>query len=143
MDKKMMIEELESYKYDYEYFFERFNNAKKLDEVISQLDSRIKEIYRMGFASDSKLNKQLLNIKEEQIEEERVLLAMLSKKRKIERMIDSIGQPYRSVLLYKYISLYTFDEIALKMHYSTKRIYQLHKKGIELYCSKCEEFSSD
>ena len=44
----------------------------------------------------------------------------------------SLEQPYRNILFYRYIKFMTFDEIALKMNYSTPRIYQLHDHAIEL-----------
>ena len=33
----------------------------------------------------------------------------------------------------------TFDEIGEKMNYSTKRIYQLHQKALEIYCERFQQ----
>ena len=83
--------------------------------------------------SNHELTIDLKEIEEEQIKEEESLLEMIKKKHQIEERIDKLQQPYKSVLLYRYISLYSFGEIAKKMNYSTKRIYQLHQEGIEIY----------
>ena len=112
MGKNVAIKELENYKYDYEYYLEKFNNAEKLNELIEEMGKRIESIIEINCESSKELKNKLNNIKIEQIKEEKYLLDMIAKKRKIEERIDELDQPYKSILLYKYISLYTFDEIA-------------------------------
>ena len=48
-------------------------------------------------------------------------------------------QPYRVIFYLKYISLLTFDQIADKLNYSTKRIYQLHNEGLDIIIKKINE----
>jgi len=142
MKKDELIKELETYKYDYDYFFERFKNSEKFSETIMELNSRIEKIHNIGVSfHDNEIITNLKSLTNEQLEEEKKLLDMIKKKKIIEDRIDKLSQPYKSVLLYKYISLYSFGEIAKKMNYSIKRIYQLHQKGIELYIKKCIEES--
>ncbi len=50
----------------------------------------------------------------------------------ITRYIDAIEQPYKGIIYEKYVLLKSFDEIASTFSYSVQRIYQLHKKGLEL-----------
>ena len=56
-------------------------------------------------------------------------LSIIEKKKNIESLIQSLSQPYKTIMYMKYVSFMTFDEIASKMNYSTKRIYQLHSEG--------------
>ena len=44
------------------------------------------------------------------------------------RMID-----YQSVLELRYISYYTWEQIAAEMHYSLRWIYQLHGKALQAF----------
>lgn len=133
MNKKELIKELENYKYDYEYFIERYKNAKELNDIINELNTTSEKI---NDTDTTLISLNLKDIADEQVREETALLGMIKRKHEIEERIDDIQQPYRSVLLYRYVSLYSFGEIAKKMNYSTKRIYQLHQKGIDLYVEK-------
>lgn len=54
---------------------------------------------------------------------------ILEKKHNVEEMIEKLGQPYRTIFYMKYICFLTFDQIADRINYSTKRIYQLHSEG--------------
>ena len=83
----------------------------------------------------SDLNIQIQKILDKQTSEEEFLLAIITKKQEIENRISRLEQPYRNIFFLKYINMNTYDEIAFKMNYSSKRIYQLHKKGLEIYCS--------
>ena len=130
MRRGKIIKELENYKYDYEYFVERFKNAKEFKTIINILNSKTQIV------ADSKKSLELEEIEKEQIDEENALLNMIKQKHAVEERIDKLQQPYKSVLLYRYVSLYSFGKIAQKMNYSTKRIYQLHQKGVELYIEK-------
>lgn len=141
VEKKDAIKELENYKYDYEYYLEKFNNAEKLNQIVQEISTRVENLNIVDSAFNNELKDKLNIIKKEQINEEKYFLEMITKKRVIEERIDKIDQPYKSILLYKYISLLTFDEIASKMNYSVKRIYQLHQKGIEIYLEKYEKSS--
>ena len=80
---------------------------------------------------------QLNNVVEREMREEESLIEILNKKQKIETIIKKLEQPYRNIIYLKYIRFYTYDQIADKMHYSSKRIYQLHtialEKFIDLY----------
>ena len=53
------------------------------------------------------------------------------------RMIDMIHKldsvDYQSVLELRYISYYTWEQIAAEMHYSLRWIYQLHGKALQAF----------
>ena len=137
MKRSKMIKELENYKYDYEYFVERFKNAKEFKAIIDVLTEKTEKIKDMDISVPTdKISLELKEIAKEQDNEENALLDMIKQKHAVEERIDKLQQPYKTVLLYRYVSLYSFGEIAKKMNYSTKRIYQLHQKGVEMYIEK-------
>ena len=51
--------------------------------------------------------------------------------KEIETLIYKLPQPYQIVIYFKYISSFSFYEIAGNLEYSSKRIYQLHSEGLE------------
>lgn len=136
--KKELIKELEDYKYEYQYFIEKSKEIEKLKQEIQKSFARLKELKQTDFDVND-LNAQIKIILDKQSKEENALLSILAQKQKIEKNIENLPQPYKNIFFLKYISLKTFDEIALKMNYSTKRIYQLHKKGIEIYCDNYDQ----
>ena len=62
--------------------------------------------------------------------EKELVNKILEKKYYIENIIHQLSQPYKTIMFMKYISFLSFDQIAAKMNYSTKRIYQLHSEGL-------------
>ena len=55
---------------------------------------------------------------------------IVKKKKYIETLFQKLIQPYQILMYLRYISFLTFDEIADRMNYSTKRIYQLHTEAL-------------
>lgn len=118
MNKDELRVYLESFVYDQQYLNEKVKevkNAKILAEKIFQ-------------DNDKEYSKF------ESSEKQRILNLYL-KKQKMEDMFQTLGQPYRTLMFLKYISFFTFDQIAGQMNYSTKRIYQLHNIALtQLLC---------
>ncbi len=109
---KFEIQKLfESYKYDLQFIQEKVKEEEKLSKIM-QADSTTQLV---------SYNKQF---GQEQIR------SILDKKHYIESIIQNLEQPYRNVMYLKYICFYTFDQVAGKMNYSTKRIYQLHNEAL-------------
>lgn len=133
MNKNLLIKELENYKYDFQYYQEKSKEIEKLKNAIKKSYDRLNDM-KLNKIDTTNLNKQIQQIIDKQTREENFLLTILEKKQQIEERISSLDQPYKNIFFMKYINLNTFDEIALKMNYSTKRIYQLHKKGLSIYC---------
>lgn len=86
---------------------------------------------------NKKVSKELTlsidKIAKKQIEEEKLLIELLNKKQALEKKISQIQQPYKNVLYLRYIKALRYEEIAKKMNYSVKRIYQLHNEALKLY----------
>ena len=111
---------LEEYKYDYQYLKEK---SKEVEEINSLIRSG--KNYEYVIVS--------------QKYEEKELSELVEKKKYVESLLKNLGQPYRTIMYMKYITFLTFDEIAYRMNYSTKRIYQLHSEGITILLKKINE----
>lgn len=111
MSRDELKELLESYWYDNQYLKEKFKEVESFNKLtMNHSDSE--------FIIDTKEN------------EKSEIKKILEKKKFIESLIQQLQQPYRTILYMKYISFFTFDQIADKIHYSTKRIYQLHSDAL-------------
>ena len=134
-DKK--LEELESYVYDNQYFLEKSKDVDNLKKDIGTILYRINDM-KLKNIDTREIESRLNILFENQAKEEKFLQRLVVKKEEIEHRIDDMPQPYKNILFLKYIKGNSFDEIAKKMHYSTKRIYQLHKEGVKIYIKSAE-----
>ena len=138
--KSKAIEELDSYIFDCQYFLEKSKDTESIKKEIDKTLHRINDMKLKNF--DTKEVEGRLDILiENQAKEEKSLQRLIVKKEDVEHRIENIPQPYKNILFLKYVKGNSFDEIAKKMHYSTKRIYQLHKEGIGIYKQYAERLS--
>lgn len=112
MTKEALKELLDSYWYDKQYLNEKAKEIQSMQNLISK-NNNIELFY------DSKDY------------EESIAHNLIEKKKYIEGLIQELSQPYRTIFYLKYITFLTFDQIADRIGYSTKRIYQLHSEGFE------------
>jgi len=111
MNKEELKAILEEYKYDKKYLEEKAKEVESINSLI-----------KTGKTS----NFILCTKKQNEIE----ISKILKKKNFIEMLFQKLLQPYQILMYLKYVSLLTFDEIADRMNYSTKRIYQLHTNAL-------------
>lgn len=113
----MLKEELkklfEDYWYDNQYLKEKAKEVESIDTL-------------MHFDKNSDF------IKNTKKYEESEMSKIIEKKKYIEGLIQKLNQPYRTIMYMKYITCLTFDQIGVRMNYSTKRIYQLHSEAITI-----------
>ena len=101
----------EDYWYDNQYLKEKSKEIMTTNNYLANTDAK-------NFFDDS------INYEKQQI------ALILHKKQHIESLIQTLNQPYKTLMYLKYITFLTFDQIADRMSYSTKRIYQLHNEAI-------------
>ena len=111
MNKEELKNLLEDYWFDNQYLKEKSKEINNVSKLFS-------------YSSSSQLLDDSLQYEEAQIKN------ILCKKQKVESLIQSLNQPYKTIMYMKYITFLTFDQIADRMNYSTKRIYQLHNEGL-------------
>lgn len=118
MNKQELKHFLESYMFDEQY-----------------LKEKVKEVEKIKLQTEKILNSNNIankssSIIDTQHNEQQIILEIYLKKQKIESLFQLLEQPYRTLMYLKYISFLTFDQVADRMNYSTKRIYQLHNEGL-------------
>lgn len=133
MTKDKIIKELESFMFDFQYYTEKSTEIETIKGQTKMSLFRLKELKDNNLPTEL-LDASITKIMQRQANEENMLLTILNKKQKIEQCIQQVEQPQQTILYLKYVRFYTFDQIAGKMNYSTKRIYQLHSSAIEKYC---------
>ncbi|MBQ3158430.1 MAG: DUF1492 domain-containing protein [Clostridia bacterium] len=111
MNKESVKKMLEEYMFDAQFVKEKSKEVVQIDKMVLCGN-----------------NSQYMQSSREY--EEAELTKILKKKKKIEQLFEEIGQPYKTILYLKYISFLTIDQIADRMNYSSKRIYQLHSEGL-------------
>lgn len=114
---KIMLEE---YWYDNQFLKEKAKEVEAMDTLI-----------RMGKGSDF-----IATTKQYEVSE---MSKIIEKKKYIEGLFQNLNQPYRTIMYMKYIVFLTFDQIADRMNYSTKRIYQLHSEALSILLSNINE----
>ena len=133
--KDLLVLELENYKYDYQYLQERIKSMEVLRKELLTLKAEINDM-RIKKNDTYYLELKLNTINDRLKKEEEYLTLIIEKKNLIENRIELMPQPAKTILYFKYIKDYSFDIVAEKMSYSSKRIYQLHKEALNLYCKK-------
>ena len=111
MNKLELKAKLDEYWFDNQYLKEKIKEIEAINQQI-----------RTGKSSDL-----ILKIKKN---EELEMSKNIKKKNYIENIFQNLSQPYRTLMYLKYISFLTFDQIADRMNYSTKGIYQLHGEAL-------------
>lgn len=120
MTKEALKELLESYWYDNQYLREKAKEVENIEKMI-----------KLGKSSE------FISItKQYELSE---MSKIIEKKKYIENLLQNLNQPYRTIMYMKYIVFLTFDQIADRMHYSTKRIYQLHSEAIAILLKTLNE----
>lgn len=76
-----------------------------------------------------KLNK-LIEKDESLIEESEVKVNIIKDK------INQLKQPYKNILLLRYINGKSYEDISTETSYSTPRIFQLHREAVNVYNEK-------
>lgn len=109
--KEQLKSVLEAYWFDNQYLKEKTKEINSVSNLLSNTGTD------QVFSDSIEYEKQQMR-------------NILNKKRYIESLIQNLGQPYKTIIYMKYVAFLTFDQIAGRMNYSTKRIYQLHNEAL-------------
>ncbi|MDR2047569.1 MAG: DUF1492 domain-containing protein [Clostridiales bacterium] len=137
MDITQVKDELSGYIYDSQYYNDKHNDIIKMNKQLMELSYKLQQL--TNFNKDTAtIEASIGELIREHLKEEKFLLAALEKKHILERKLNEMKQPYRTILYFRYIHNMSFKEIANKMNYSDKRIYQLHREALELYSENAD-----
>lgn len=75
---------------------------------------------------------QLAYLHSLEAEVESDLAGLMETKQKLRELLTELDNPqYQTVLSLRYFCGYTWEDIALKMHYSTRHVQRIHNKALE------------
>lgn len=134
-NKSKALQDLESYWFENQYYAERRKDAETLATEINNCLFQQKDMELKGYDTTAikfEIEQMLLKQKND----ESALIIINAKNKKIESLIEDMPQPHKNVLFLKYIKNNSFEQIAGKMSYSNKRIYQLHKEALQIYTER-------
>lgn len=124
-------EELKKYVYEVQFHKEVVLEIKKIEAEIAKKASKYK-----SFASleDKELvDKDIERLNEALLRQTDKLKSTEAFIAKVENTIAKIDQPLKNVLYFRYVKLYKYSVIAVKMGYSIQRIFQLNREALKKY----------
>ncbi len=124
-------EELKKYVYEVQFHKEVVLEIKNIEAEIAKKASKYK-----SFASleDKELvDKDIERLNEALLRQTDKLKSTEAFIAKVENTIAKIGQPLKNVLYFRYVKLYKYSAIAVKMGYSIQRIFQLNREALKKY----------
>ncbi len=124
-------EELKKYVYEVQFHKEVVLEIKNIEAEIAKKASKYK-----SFASleDKELvDKDIERLNEALLRQTDKLKSTEAFIAKVENTIAKIDQPLKNVLYFRYVKLYKYSAIAVKMGYSIQRIFQLNREALKKY----------
>lgn len=124
-------EELKRYVYEVQFHKEVVLEIKNIEAEIAKKASKYK-----SFASleDKELvDKDIERLNEALLRQTDKLKSTEAFIAKVENTIAKIDQPLKNVLYFRYVKLYKYSAIAVKMGYSIQRIFQLNREALKKY----------
>lgn len=125
-------EELLQYKYAREKVEETLEEYQKYKTRAEKMTSIISDMPR-GTSNSDKVADNAIKMADLSVEYEKRWLEAENKKLEIEKNIDLVEEPYRSLLHKRYVQGLNFEKIADEMGYSYVRITHLHGEALIEY----------
>ena len=134
MKKNEAKKELENYVFDMKFFNEKSKERESIKDKVQMSIQRVKTLEQQSNGDNtalSSMKSSLDRIIDVETKEETVLIEILEKKQRVESVIEKLDSLDRTIIYMRYVQAYSFDQIAYKLNYSTKRIYQLHTIALD------------
>ena len=117
-----VIEELTNYGFEKDYLAEQLNINPRLKNILSQIKDK-----------ETIVDFEKYNMSKYEYQSLKNIIEVTKRQNTVERKINTLSQPYKNILFYKYVCKYETKQIAKRIGYSVTRIYQLHNQALELY----------
>lgn len=123
-------EELKRYVYEVQFHKEVVLEIKNIEAEIAKKASK----YKSYSLEDKELiDKDIERLNETLLRQTDKLKSTEAFIAKVENTIAKIDQPLKNVLYFRYVKLYKYSVIAVKMGYSIQRIFQLNREALKKY----------
>ena len=125
-------EELLQYKYAREKVDETLEEYQKYKDRAEKMTSIISDMPR-GTSNYDKVSDNVTKMADLSLEYERRWIEAENRKLEIEKKIDSVDEPYRTILHMKYVEEKTLEEISCKMKCNYTYACEQHGRALKKY----------
>ena len=125
-------EELNQYKYAREKVEETLSEYQKYKDRAEKMTSIISDMPR-GTSNYDKVSDNVIKMADLSAEYERRWIEAENRKLEIEKKIDSVDEPYRTILHMKYVEEKTLEEISCKMKCNYTYACEQHGRALKKY----------
>lgn len=137
-EEKLKIEqskqELKDYREDIKYIEEKLNDTEEVKGKIEKVTSILSLSKTSGGEiSNDKFADGISRLEELKIDCSDKMQELLLKKFLIDSKIETIEQPYRNVLFFRYTRGKSWEEVAKELGYAKDYIFDLHGEALYIY----------
>ena len=127
-------QELNEYRENIKYIEEKINDTEEIKTRVEKVTS-ILSLTKTNSSSESpdRFADAINRLEELKVDCTEKMKELLIKKFNIDDKIDSLEQPYRNVLFYRYTRGKSWQDVAKELGYTLDYIYELHGEALYLY----------
>ena len=127
-------QELNEYRENIKYIEEKINDTEEVKTRVEKVTSTL-SLTKTNSSSESpdRFADAINRLEELKVDCTEKMKELLIKKFNIDDKIDSLEQPYRNVLFYRYTRGKSWQDVAKELGYTLDYIYDLHGEALYLY----------
>lgn len=127
-------QELNEYRENIKYIEEKINDTEEIKTRVEKVTSTL-SLTKTNSSSESpdRFADAINRLEELKVDCTEKMKELLIKKFNIDDKIDSLEQPYRNVLFYRYTRGKSWQDVAKELGYTLDYIYELHGEALYLY----------
>ena len=127
-------QELNEYRENIKYIEEKINDTEEIKSRVEKVTSTL-SLTKTNSSSESpdRFADAINRLEELKVDCTEKMKELLIKKFNIDDKIDSLEQPYRNVLFYRYTRGKSWQDVAKELGYTLDYIYDLHGEALYLY----------
>lgn len=127
-------QELNEYRENIKYIEEKINDTEEIKTRVEKVTSTL-SLTKTNSSSESpdRFADAINRLEELKVDCTEKMKELLIKKFNIDDKIDSLEQPYRNVLFYRYTRGKSWQDVAKELGYTLDYIYDLHGEALYLY----------
>lgn len=131
---KKAKEELNQYMHNIKYITEKLNDTEELRSILEKVTSVLSPTKNFNAGNKDKFVDALSELEDIERYLDYNINKILEEKFKVDNKIDSVEQPYKNVLFYKYTRGKDWNDVAQELGYTREYICSdLHPKALYLY----------
>ena len=127
-------QELNEYRENIKYIEEKINDTEEIKSRVEKVTSTL-SLTKTNSSSESpdRFADAINRLEELKVDCTEKMKELLIKKFNIDDKIDSLEQPYRNVLFYRYTRGKSWQDVAKELGYTLDYIYDLHGEALYFY----------